>query len=342
MGNVIEPDEIIAEFGVDPIRQWAATASLGEDYPFEWKEVVYGKRFLTKMWNIVRFSIPHYSATTPKKLSIIDQWMLSKLNRLVREVTADLDKYEFKTLQKIRDFAWSDLADNYIEMIKHRLYGDDPNAKIAAQHTLRTVINTMVLMLAPFIPHFAEEVHPYCSNSRGSIHLCKWPEADESLIDHDAEVCGDLIRDVTGAIRRYKAEQGMPLNAELERIEIYAGNGLEQGIDDIKGTTCAKNVDIVKGAPEFDERIVDIKPNMSVLGPLYRGKVGAIMEALKNDLPRVAEQVKAGTISIEVDGETIELDAGSIEIKKEFISKGRAVDVLQVGDVVIAITKPKC
>ncbi len=343
MGNAIEPDETIAEFGVDPIRQWAAGGTLGEDYSFELKEVVHSRRFLTKTWNIVRFCLSHDLDTTPYKPepNVIDRWILSKLNRLIMEVTADLNGYEFKTIKKMRNFVWNELADNYIEMIKYRLYGDDPDAKVAAQHTLRTVINTMLLMLAPFIPHFAEEAHSHCSNSRGSIHLCKWPEADETLIDHDVEAYGDLIRDVTGAIRRYKAENGMPLNAEMERVEIYADDGLKHGIDDIKGTACAKNVDIVKGAPEFEERIVDIEPKMSILGPLYRERVGAIMEALKNNLPRVAEQAKAGTISIEVDGETIELDPESIEIKKEFISKGRAVDVLQVGDMVIAIAKPK-
>ncbi|MCD5409183.1 MAG: valine--tRNA ligase [Methanocellales archaeon] len=343
MGNAIEPDEIIAEFGVDPIRQWAAGGTLGEDYPFELKEVVHSRRFLTKTWNIVRFCLSHDLDTTPYKPepNVIDRWILSKLNRLIMEVTADLDGYEFKTIKKMRNFIWNELADNYIEMIKYRLYGDDPDAKAAAQHTLRSVVNTMLLMLAPFIPHFAEESYSHCSNSQGSIHLCKWPEADESLIDHEIEACGDSIRDATGAIRRYKAENGMPLNAELERVEIYAGDELIHGIDDIKGTACAKNIDIVKGAPEFEERIVDIEPKMGILGPLYRGKVSAIMEALKSDLPRAAEQAKAGAISIEVDGEAIELDAGSIEIKKEFISKGRAVDVLQVGDMVIAIAKPK-
>ncbi|MDI6640307.1 MAG: valine--tRNA ligase [Methanocellales archaeon] len=250
LGNVIEPEEIVVKYGVDPVRQWAATASLGEDYPFEWKEIVYGKRFLTKMWNIVRFSTPHYSTMISKKLSIIDQWMLSKLNRLIREVTADLDRYEFKTLQKIRDFAWKDLADNYIEMIKYRLYGDDVEAKESAQYTLSTVIDTIVLLLSPFIPHFTEEVHS-CFGG-GSIHLRRWPVADKTLINDEVERGGEQIKDVICAIRRYKSERGMALNAEVERIEIYASDisWLTQGINDLRGTTWARNVEVIKGEPE--------------------------------------------------------------------------------------------
>jgi len=251
LGNVVAPDEIIDEYGVDPVRQWAAIASLGEDYPFELKEIVHGKRFLTKMWNVVRFGMLHRSGA-PGELNIVDKWILSKLNRLVREVTADLDGHEFKTLQKIRSFAWNELADNYIEMTKYRLYGDDANAKNAARYTLSRVVETVLLLLAPFVPHFAEECYSCIGNS--SIHRCKWPEADESLIDDEAEKGGEVIKEVIGAIRRYKSEKGLPLNAELEKIKIYANahdeKWIKQGINDIKGTTWAKSVEVIRGAPE--------------------------------------------------------------------------------------------
>jgi len=257
LGNVVAPDEIIDEYGVDPVRQWAAIASLGEDFPFELKEIVHGRRFLTKMWNVVRFSMPHRSGA-PGELNIIDKWILSKLNRLIRDVTADMDRYEFKTLQKIRSFAWSELADNYIEMIKYRLYGDDADAKNAARHTLSRVVDDVLLLLAPFVPHFVEECHSYIGD--GSIHKCRWPEANESLIDDEVEKGGEVIKEVIGAIRRYKSEKGLPLNAELEKIKIYASapdeKWIKQGINDIKGTTWAKSVEVVRGAPEKREKDV--------------------------------------------------------------------------------------
>ncbi len=336
--NVIEPEEVVSEYGIDPIRQWAATASLGEDYPFEFKEIVYGKRFLTKMWNIARFSILHNSAKIPEKLSIADQWMLSKLNRLVREVTSDLDRYEFKTLQNIRDFAWADLADNYIEMIKYRLYGPDTELKESAQYTLKTVINTLLLLLSPFAPHFTEEVHSFFDED--SIHLREWPEVDVSLIDKEVERGGEQIKDVICAIRRYKSERGVALNAELERIEIYAPDihWLAQGINDLQGTTWARKVEVVEGNPPIEERIVDIKPNMSVLGPIFKSKIDKAIKALKNT-PNIAEKVKTGNITIEIDGETAEIDPKAIKLQTEIILRGKAVDVVQVGDAIITISR---
>ena len=336
--NVIEPEEVVDEYGIDPVRQWAATASLGEDYSFEFKDVVYGKRFLTKMWNIARFSILHHSTKVPKKLSIVDQWMLSKLNRLVREVTSDLDKYEFKTLQNIRDFAWTDLADNYIEMTKYRLYGNDIVLKESAQYTLGTVIDTLLLLLSPFIPHFTEEVHSYFN--KGSIHLRKWPEVDISLIDEEVERGVEQIKDVICAIRGYKSERRIALNAELEMIEIYAPdiNWLDQGINDVKGTTWARNVEVVEGNPRTEERIVEINPNMNVLGPIFKSKIDRAIKAL-NNTPNIAEKVKMGNLTIDVDGEIAEIDPKAIEIKKEVILRGKAVDVIQVGDAVVTISR---
>jgi len=336
--NVIEPEEVVSEYGIDPVRQWAATASLGEDYSFEFKEVLYGKRFLTKMWNIARFCIPHHSTKVPQKLSIIDQWVLSKLNRLVREVTTDLDKYEFKTLQNIRDFAWNDLADNYIEMIKYRLYGDDVKAKESAQYTLSVVIDTILLLLSPFIPHFTEEVHS-CFGEK-SIHLCKWPEVDTSLIDDKVEMGGEQIKDVISALRRYKSENGMALNVEVKSIEIYAPDTswLTHSINDLKGATWARNVEVIEGNPHTEDRIVDIKPNMSVLGPIFKSKVEKAIEALKNT-PKIAEKIETGKIAIEIDGEVVEVTSKAVEIQKETLSGGKAVDLIQVGDMVLTISR---
>ncbi len=135
--NFVIPEEVITKHGADAFRQWAAIGgTTGSDIIFSWKDVVAGSRFLQKLWSIVRFSLPHISEK-PANLTPIDLWLLSKLNRLVKETTEKMDAYQFdETFKAIRGFAWDVLADNYIELAKSRLYGEGEGKQAAAVYAL--------------------------------------------------------------------------------------------------------------------------------------------------------------------------------------------------------------
>jgi len=210
------PEEVVKKNGADAFRQWAAIGgTTGSDIIFSWKDVIAGSRFLQKLWSIVRFSTPHIS-DKPAPFTPIDLWLLSKLNRLVKECTEKMDAYQFdETFKAIRGFAWEILADNYIELAKSRLYGEG-EGKEGAQYSLFISIDTLSRLLAPFLPYFSEEIYSHLKQD--SVHIAQWPQADESLIDPDAEAAGELIKEITAAIRRYKSEHGMALNAELAGI----------------------------------------------------------------------------------------------------------------------------
>ncbi|MBU4374352.1 MAG: valine--tRNA ligase [Euryarchaeota archaeon] len=328
--NFVVPEEVIKKHGADAFRQWAAVGgTTGSDIIFSWKDVIAGSRFLQKLWSIVRFSLPHISSQ-PAEFKPIDLWLLSKLNRLVKEATEKMDSYQFdETFKAIRGFAWDVLADNYIELAKSRLYGGF-GGKQAAQYTLFITIETLSRLLAPFLPYFSEEIYSHIKQE--SVHLQACPQVNESLIDADAEADGELIKEITATIRRYKSERGMALNAQLKGIEIYSSL---KDASDIAGAANSA-IRLMAGTPDFELVPREIKPNMKILGKTYRSRAKPIAEALMNADPKLAI---TGSIALTVDGENITLDTSFFTVENERLLRGKAVDVLEVGSAVIVITR---
>lgn len=328
--NFVIPEEVINKNGADAFRQWAAIGgTTGSDIIFSWKDVIAGSRFLQKLWSIVRFSLPHISEK-PVPFTPVDLWLLSKLNRLVKEATEKMDEYQFdETFKAIRGFAWDVLADNYIELAKSRLYGDGKGSD-SARYALFRTIETLSLLLAPFIPYFSEEVYSHIRKE--SVHSAAWPAVNESLIDMEAEKTGELIKEMTSAIRRYKSEHGMPLNAPLKEIEIYSSI---QDVSDIAGA--ANSTIILKnGVPDFELVPKEIKPNMKMLGRTYRSRAKSVADALSTADMNFAVN---GNVTVNVDGEDMILDNSFYTVEKERLLKGKSVDIIEVGTSVIVITR---
>jgi len=310
---------------------------------FRWKDVVSASRFLQKMWSIYRFSMSHLNDFGPEdadKFSIdslltIDRWLLSKLNRLVDTTTKELDGYNFdSTFKAIRNFTWEVLADNYLELVKGRLYGDKVEGRRAGQYVLHQTMKTLSFLLAPFVPFFAEELHSRFSNE--SVHIQAWPTINKSLISEEAEAAGELIKRITSEVRRYKSDIGMALNAPLKKIEIYNAD-IDTG--DISGATNSE-VELMVGAPSFEYMPMGIKINMGLIGPRFRKDANDVVKALKKvDLATIEAQQALGKITITVNGQPIEIESEAVVVTKEVISEGREVDILEVNDAIVVIVR---
>ncbi|NJE02519.1 class I tRNA ligase family protein, partial [Thermococcus sp. JdF3] len=152
---------------------------------------------------------------------------------------------------------WHEVADDYIEMIKYRLYGDDEESKLKAKVALYELLYNVMLLLAPFVPHVTEELYQNLFKERigaKSVHLLEWPKYDEGRIDENAEKLGELAREVISAMRRYKNSHGLALNAKLKHVAIYATDsyGMLKAIEkDIAGTMNIERLEIIKGEPEL-------------------------------------------------------------------------------------------
>jgi valyl-tRNA synthetase len=268
-GNYTPTEEVFGKCGVDATRQWAAAGgSTGSDIPFRWPDVEYGRRFLTKLWNAARFASLHlqdYESDGKLELSLLDRWLLSKLETVTQKVTNALENCQFNVaIEEIRSFTWHSFCDDYIEAAKDRLYkpekyGEDKRR--AAQHTLYTTTLRVLQLLAPIMPYTTEEVYqkmyagdmPY-----ESIHVSDWPTPDGEAVDEEAVKSGDLVMALIQSVRRNKSEGGVPLNASVKKLMIYAENKktadiLKEGRSDVAGTCRVENVEIRLGKGEGEK-----------------------------------------------------------------------------------------
>jgi len=253
-GNVIEPQLMIEKYSADCLRFWAAGSKLGEDLPFQEKDLVTGQKFITKFWNASKFAIMHledYDREIPKKLEAFDSWLLLKLNKLIKESTASFSKYEYsRTKADVEKFFWQTVCDNYLEIIKDRLYNPDKRGKeqrTSAQYGLYNAILNCLKLMAPITPHFTEEIyHLYFAQKEKlkSIHISDWPKYDSELSDKKTEAAGDLAIDIIAAVRKYKAEKNISLGEKIKALVIKTKNKkqIEPFLEDLKATTKAEDI----------------------------------------------------------------------------------------------------
>jgi valyl-tRNA synthetase len=228
LGNYVASPEVFEKYGADAARQWSATGgSTGTDIPFRWADVEYGWRFMRKLWNACRFAsmrLEGYEPPAEVDLEPLDRWILSKLEKVVKTATEEFEYCRYmNAVDATRNFVWHVFCDHYLEAVKHRLYSEGAE-KASAQWTLYYAMRRVLQLLAPAMPHLTEEIysHMYAVDENDSINLSEWPQADESLMDEGSERAGDLVIAVIRDIRREKSRRGIPLNAELEEVYVYA------------------------------------------------------------------------------------------------------------------------
>ncbi len=164
-----------------------------------------------------------------------------------------------------------------------------------------------------------------------------WPKADALWEDEEAGKAGELVKEIVSSVRRYKSEHGIALNAPLKGLEIY---GALTDVMDITGATNTP-VEVMAGNPDFEHVPVNVKPNMGVIGPKFKGQAKAIIDALTEANPKklVSEMEQNGKISLQTKSGIIDLAPESVEIEKEVISAGRAVDVLDVKGIPVVVIR---
>jgi valyl-tRNA synthetase len=263
LGNYVSSQDVLAKYGADATRQWAAGGgATGSDIMFRWPDVEYGWRFLIKLWNASGFVSNLLTDFTIDEnveyvLQPLDRWILSKCQKLTEKVTDALEKCQFNiALEELRNFTWHTLCDCYLEAVKDRLY--NPTAygqekRKAAQYALYVVLQRVLKLLAPIIPHVTEEIFQtmYADEKNPkSIHESPWPKTNEKLVDEEAEKQGDLIMAIITEVRREKAEKHLSLNTKIANLTIYAGEKakaemISPGKEDIAGTCKTQEIRIL-------------------------------------------------------------------------------------------------
>ena len=213
LGNGIDPLEVIEKYGADTLRFMLITGNTpGNDMRFYWERVEGTRNFANKIWNASRFALMNMEGYDKDAelapYTLTDKWILSRLQDTVKDVTGLLERFELgEAGRAIYDFIWSEVCDWYIEIAKPRLYNKEAAAERAtAQHVLATVLVSAMKLLHPYMPFITEEIYQCLPHEAESIMISKWPVADESLIDPEAERGMNAIMDSIKAIRNMRAE----------------------------------------------------------------------------------------------------------------------------------------
>ena len=233
----LSPQQLIEKCTADYIRYGTANVKLGTDTYFDQQDVVdVSRRFINKLWNSCKFVLSHlhdYNNEEDIKLLPIDRWIVEKTNKTMKEAQNYLDNYEVALARKvIDDFFWGDFCDNYIEIVKDRLYKPEihgiENRKSAQKASFYTLFS-LLQMYSIYVPHLTEYI--YLKGFKDivhevSIHLTKWKQIDS--IDSEILEFGKSFVSVVEEARRYKTQNGLSMKTEMEKIEIKAPKKFEE------------------------------------------------------------------------------------------------------------------
>ena len=258
------PITTMTQYSADAVRYWAAGAGFGRDSWISEEQFKVGQKLVTKLWNIFRFSMTFLhdytpEAAPPTNLTPTDKWLLAHLQQTIEQSTAHFEAYEFaKAKSTVETFFWHILADNYIEMAKHRLYHtQEVKAQNAARYTLYHALLSVIKLFAPIVPHITEEIYqryfiqfdemfPHRKGAK-SIHLAPWPRGNQAWSFTNYTDFGVELVAIATAVRRFKSSTQRSLGAEFNRLILLTDNehikqNLRLSIPDIQSVTRAKEI----------------------------------------------------------------------------------------------------
>ena len=229
LGNGIDPLEVIANYGADPLRLMLITGNApGNDMRFYWERLDNCRNFCNKMWNASRFVMMNMEEEEPKFLMLTsaDKWILSKVNTLAKDVQETLSKYDLGlAAQKVYDFIWDEYCDWYIEMVKPRLYNKEDSTRAAALWTLKQVLINALKLMHPFMPFITEELFTAIQDKEESIMVSQWPVYKEEWNYKENEMEIDAIKEAVRNIRNIRAEMNV---APSKKVHVYVVSESEE------------------------------------------------------------------------------------------------------------------
>ena len=291
LGNGIDPLEMADKFGADALRFNLITGnSPGNDMRFFVEKCEAMRNFANKIWNASRYVMMNLTidhVQLPEQLELEDKWVLSKLNTLIREVTDNMEAYELGVASaKIYDFIWDTYCDWYIELTKARLYGEDEEAKLAAQNVLCYVLLRVLELLHPFMPFITEEIWQALPHEGDFLIRAQWPEYQERFAFTQEENAMEAVKDAISAVRARRSEMNVPPSRKAKILivtqtpDIYAG-----GRDFIMRLAYASEVEVQAQSPEDLKGMVTVAThNATLYLPL------AELVDIRQELERIAKE----------------------------------------------------
>ncbi|WP_270577319.1 valine--tRNA ligase [Caldibacillus thermoamylovorans] len=226
LGNGVDPMDVIDQYGADSLRYFLATGSSpGQDLRYSTEKVESVWNFANKIWNASRFALMNMGGLTYEdidlngKKSVVDEWILTRLNETIETVTNLAEKYEFGEVGRaLYNFIWDDFCDWYIEMAKLPLYGEDETAKKTTRSVLAYVLDQTMRLLHPFMPFITEEIWQNLPHEGESITVAEWPKVRPELSNQEASEHMKLLVEIIRSVRNIRAEVNTPMSKKIAMI----------------------------------------------------------------------------------------------------------------------------
>ncbi len=332
LGNVVSPEEVVAKYGAEALRFYVLSQNAPwEDLKFSWDEVGNIHRMLNILWNVYRFPLPYMmldnfnpleiadkSATLPLRLE--DKWILSRMQSLIKQVDAAMSEYNLhKATRPISEFVLEDLSRWYIQLIRPRTWreANDPD-KLAAYYTLYEVLTTLTKLIAPFAPHISEEMYQNLvrnvdPGAPASVHMCDWVAPKEEMQDSGLESRMNIVREIVEASSNARQKLKRKLRWPVKRIVVApkkdeVASAVESLDSVLKEQTNAKNIELLAAGEVWEELGVEVVPNPSTIGPVFKKEAGIVIAELKKCDGREIKRAIAETGSYEFKGRVITED----------------------------------
>ena len=238
LGNGIDPLILIDKYGADALRYALVTGNApGNDQRFQEDKIEAGRNFSNKIWNAMRFVLMNcpddetYDSIDSDAFQIEDKWILSRLNTVTDEVTANLDRFEFGVaLAKIYSFLWEEYCDWYIEIVKARLFDGEPQTALTARYVLNETLARAMQLLHPFMPFLSEEVYQNLvkSDKAASIMVSDWPKSSPSWSFPEEERRMTVLMDAIRAIRNVRVNMGVAPSKKASAILVTADPSVKE------------------------------------------------------------------------------------------------------------------
>jgi valyl-tRNA synthetase len=281
-GNVITPVNLINEKTTDVVRYWASTSHLGTDTAYSENTISIGKKLITKLFNSAKFANLHISKISDSIASVKEEikngvifasndlWILSRLHQVVERATDEFEKYEYaKAREIIENFFWNDLCDNYLEIVKTRIYGDLDNIKNyledpesaditklqnSANYTVYHIFLNLLKLFSPYTPHITEEIYQLMFSKESakidSIHSSgSWPDIAKLNEDQESLELGQITLDILSKIRKEKSDQNISIKTQIPKLQIDIPKKHQDKINndfilDLKSVTNSEKLEI--------------------------------------------------------------------------------------------------
>jgi valyl-tRNA synthetase len=235
-GNVVTPEKLIKDQGADVIRYWASSSKLGMDIVYSDQIFKIGKKLITKLWNAGKFVDSHIHGLEKSIDSLkddisngdifcdLDLWIISNLYKVIENSTNSFKNYEYCDARVfVENFFWKDFCDNYLELVKTRVYDEEnkhPKEKKSAALTLNYVFNTLLKLFAPYMPHVTEEINSilYGKNNEMVNKINMWPKLENFYYSSESLNMGVHVLNILELVRKYKSMNELSLRAEIDVI----------------------------------------------------------------------------------------------------------------------------